>query len=81
MGFIIRRERTPGLANTAFFSRWYYYFLFCFFDFVVVFLLVCIFLTSGLEEQAAVMSRAPEDVSKLTESTYKVSDITCRARK
>lgn len=35
-----------------------------------------LFLTSGLEEQPAIMSRAPEDVSKLTENAYKVSEST-----
>lgn len=30
--------------------------------------------TSELEKQPAIMSRAPDEVSKLTESTYKVSD-------
>lgn len=33
------------------------------------------FLTAWLEKQPAIMSREPEDVNKLTESAYKVSEI------
>lgn len=67
VGLIIRSEATPGLQSLVglfVFSQNLWLFLFIFFP------------TSGLKKQSANMSRAPEDVSKLTESTYKVSDIT-----
>lgn len=55
------------------------FFLFIFFISVAVFFFSLP--TSGLEKQPAIMSRAPEDVSKLTESTYKVSEITQQIRR
>lgn len=70
VGFIIRSEATPGLQNTIFFI--FFYICCCFFFSLP---------TSGLEKQPAIMSRAPEDVSKLTESTYKVSEITQQIRR
>ncbi len=46
------------------------------FLFFYLFFYFFIFTTSGLEKQPAIMSRGPEDASRLTESTYKVSEDT-----
>lgn len=42
--------------------------------YIFLFLFYFIFLNSEIKKQPAVMARDPEHVSKLTESTFKVSD-------
>lgn len=72
MGFITRTETTPGLPSVFLFSAlllFFIYYLYCVYIFFYF-----IFFNSEIKKQPAVMARVPEHVSKLTESTFKVSD-------
>lgn len=76
MGFITRTETTPGLPSVFLFSALLLFFLNIIFILCVYIFLFFyfIFFNSEIKKQPAVMARDPEHVSKLTESTFKVSD-------
>lgn len=71
MGFITRTETTPGLSSVVFVLR---FVVIIFFIIIYIYIVYIYILNSELKKQPAVMARDPEHVSKLTESTFKVSD-------
>lgn len=77
MGFITRTETTPGLPSVFLFSALLLFFfkyniyIVCIYIFIFF---ISFFFNSEIKKQPAVMARDPEHVSKLTESTFKVSD-------